>query len=139
MRVHRQDLNDVLICLTQRSLKRSEYLIHPALELELTRLPMQNVRKETKCDSCTCYITVLGQGYVLSHTAIIVTRKLILCHRDTMHKNVAGGGDGLQKRRVAANTRVYPKVAGLAAWNQNCKWQSSVPIRAVVSLFCELV
>jgi hypothetical protein len=37
------------------------------------------------------------------------------------------------------NTRVYPKVSGLAAWSENCKWYSSVPLGAVVSLFCESV
>jgi hypothetical protein len=32
--------------------------------------------------------------------------------------------------------RVYPKVSGLAAWSENCKWYSSLPLDAVVSLFC---
>jgi hypothetical protein len=31
----------------------------------------------------------------------------------------------------------YPKVPGLAACSENCKWYSSLPIEAVVSLFCE--
>jgi hypothetical protein len=31
---------------------------------------------------------------------------------------------------------VYPKVSGLAAWSENCKWYSSLPLGAVVSLFC---
>jgi hypothetical protein len=35
------------------------------------------------------------------------------------------------------DTRVYPKVSGLAAWSENCKWYSSLPLGAVVSLFCE--
>jgi hypothetical protein len=33
--------------------------------------------------------------------------------------------------------RVYPKVSGLAAWSENCKWYSSLPLGAVISLFCE--
>jgi hypothetical protein len=33
--------------------------------------------------------------------------------------------------------RVYPKVSGLTAWSENCKWYSSLPLGAVVSLFCE--
>jgi hypothetical protein len=37
------------------------------------------------------------------------------------------------------HVRVYPKVSGLAAWNENCKWYSSLPLGAVVSLFCESV
>jgi hypothetical protein len=30
---------------------------------------------------------------------------------------------------------LYPKVSGLAAWSENCKWYSSLPLDAVVSLF----
>jgi hypothetical protein len=37
------------------------------------------------------------------------------------------------------NMRVHPKVSGLAAWSQNCKWYSSLPLGAVASLFCESV
>jgi hypothetical protein len=40
---------------------------------------------------------------------------------------------------VKQNTRVYPKVSGLAAWSENCKWYSSLPLGAIVSLFCESV
>jgi hypothetical protein len=36
-------------------------------------------------------------------------------------------------------TWVYPEVSGLAAWSKNCKWYSSLPLDAVVSLFCESV
>jgi hypothetical protein len=36
-------------------------------------------------------------------------------------------------------TKVYPKVSGLAAWSENCKWYSSLPLGAVVSLFYESV
>jgi hypothetical protein len=35
--------------------------------------------------------------------------------------------------------RVYPKVSGLAAWSENCKWYSSLPLDAAVLLFCESV
>jgi hypothetical protein len=35
--------------------------------------------------------------------------------------------------------RAYPKVSGLAAWRKNCKWDSYLPLDAVVSLFCESV
>jgi hypothetical protein len=34
---------------------------------------------------------------------------------------------------------VYPKVSWQAAWSENCKWYSSLPLGAVVSLFCESV
>jgi hypothetical protein len=35
--------------------------------------------------------------------------------------------------------RVYSNVFGLADWNENCKWYSSLPLGAVLSLFCESV
>jgi hypothetical protein len=35
------------------------------------------------------------------------------------------------------HTRVHPEVSGLAAWSENCKWYSSLPLGAVVSLFFE--
>jgi hypothetical protein len=35
--------------------------------------------------------------------------------------------------------RVYPQVSRLATWSENCKWYSSLPLSAVVSLFCESV
>jgi hypothetical protein len=31
-----------------------------------------------------------------------------------------------------SSTRVYPKVSGLVAWSENCKWYSSLPLGAVV-------
>jgi len=34
---------------------------------------------------------------------------------------------------------VYPKVSGLAARSENCEWYSSLPLGAIVSLFCESV
>jgi hypothetical protein len=37
------------------------------------------------------------------------------------------------------HTKVYPKVSGLAACSENCKWYSSLPLCADVSLFCESV
>jgi hypothetical protein len=41
-----------------------------------------------------------------------------------------------------ANCTTYegvPKVPGLAVWSENCKWYSSLPLCAVVSLLCESV
>jgi hypothetical protein len=37
------------------------------------------------------------------------------------------------------DTRVYPKVSGLAVWSENCKWYSSLPLGAIASLFGESV
>jgi hypothetical protein len=41
--------------------------------------------------------------------------------------------------KVKRYTRVYPKVSGLAVWSESCKWYSSLPLDAVVSLFYESV
>jgi len=45
----------------------------------------------------------------------------------------------LGAKRGGRPTTVYPKVSGLADWSENCKWYSSLPLGAVVSLFCESV
>jgi hypothetical protein len=37
------------------------------------------------------------------------------------------------------HTRIYQKVSRLTAWSENCKWYSSLPLSAVVLLFCESV
>jgi hypothetical protein len=41
--------------------------------------------------------------------------------------------------QIDISAKVYPKVSGLAAWSENCKWYSSLPLGAVVSLFYESV
>jgi len=41
--------------------------------------------------------------------------------------------------RMWASMRVYPKVSRLSAWSKNCKWCSSLPLGAVVLLFCESI
>jgi hypothetical protein len=40
---------------------------------------------------------------------------------------------------INEHIRVYPKVSGLDTWSENCKWDSSLPLGAVVSLLCESV
>jgi hypothetical protein len=47
--------------------------------------------------------------------------------------------DGKNRKIFMVSKRVYPKVPGLAAWSENCKWYSSLPLGAVVSLFCESI
>jgi hypothetical protein len=37
------------------------------------------------------------------------------------------------------HTRMHQKVSGIATWSENCKWYSSLPLGAIVSLFCESV
>jgi hypothetical protein len=43
------------------------------------------------------------------------------------------------RRKSSWYMRAYPKVAGLTAWSENCKWYSSLPLGVVVSLFFESV
>jgi hypothetical protein len=40
---------------------------------------------------------------------------------------------------LSCNINVYPKVSGLASCSENCNWCSSLPLGAVVLLFCESV
>jgi hypothetical protein len=65
----------------------------------------------------TVLITVHSHTHTHTHTHIFCTR-------------VSGN------RHVSGGARVYPKVSGLGAWRENCKWYSSLPLGAVVSLFC---
>jgi hypothetical protein len=46
---------------------------------------------------------------------------------------------GFIQTSIYKYTRVYPKVSGLAAWSENVKWYSSLPLGAVVSIFYESV
>jgi hypothetical protein len=45
----------------------------------------------------------------------------------------------LTKLDFSGSMWVYPKVSRLAAWSEKCKWYSSLPLGAVVSLFCKSV
>jgi hypothetical protein len=45
----------------------------------------------------------------------------------------------VKKRQKIIKIPVHPKVSGLAAWSENFKWYSSLPLGAVVSLFYESV
>jgi hypothetical protein len=40
---------------------------------------------------------------------------------------------------IETHTTMYPKITGLAAWSENCKRYSSLPLSAVLSLFYESV
>jgi hypothetical protein len=48
-------------------------------------------------------------------------------------------GGSREYKQLRGCTNVYPKISGLAAWSENCKWYSSLPLGAVVSLFFESV
>jgi hypothetical protein len=50
-----------------------------------------------------------------------------------------GSKEQEDEKSCIMSTRAYPKVSGLAAWSENCKWYSSLILGAVVSLFCESV
>jgi hypothetical protein len=55
--------------------------------------------------------------------------------RETCHRGEISYGN----KSLNSDMRAYPKVSGLAAWSEDCKWYSSLPLDAVVSLFCESV
>jgi hypothetical protein len=37
---------------------------------------------------------------------------------------------------LEGDTRLHPKVSGMAAWSENCKLYSPLPLDVVVALFC---
>jgi hypothetical protein len=45
----------------------------------------------------------------------------------------------VKRKVVRKGRRVYPNVSRLAMWSKNCKWYSSLPLGAVVSLFSQTV
>jgi hypothetical protein len=53
-----------------------------------------------------------------------ITREMRMFHCQELHN-----------MKTSCNMGVYPKISGLAAWSKNCKWYSSLPLGAVVSLF----
>jgi len=61
-------------------------------------------------------------------TCIYLQRKFLQCGNIIL---------GHTHTHTHTHTRVYPKVSGLATWSEKCKCYSSLPLGAVVSLFCE--
>jgi hypothetical protein len=72
-------------------------------------------------------LTWLFQTYLLVHG-------ILLCSLAHGLKNMI-----LFCNYSLGTTRVNPKVSGLAAWKNNFKWYSSLPLDAVIALFCESV
>jgi hypothetical protein len=71
-----------------------------------------------------------------SHEYRYIARK-----RKNIHKNENRGCKKTDKPKTneVVYTRVCPKLSGLAAWSENCKWYGSLPLDAVVSLFYDSV
>jgi hypothetical protein len=63
-----------------------------------------------------------GKGYGVTHIYYI--------HRLSPHNNHFAKKS--KKEKSVDLTRVCPKVSGLAAWSENCKWYRSLPLGAVV-------
>jgi hypothetical protein len=67
--------------------------------------------------------------------------RLIIC-KVFLHSPTYIRGVVLRNRGIflfTSRRRVYPKVSGLAAWSENCKWYGFLPLGAVVALFYESV
>jgi hypothetical protein len=72
------------------------------------------------------------RDYRLEGTLLDISEKSVLVQRFC-------GGEDYSRMTYVGITRVYLDVSGLAPWSENCKWYSSLPLNAVVSLFCESV
>jgi hypothetical protein len=85
----------------------------------------------------------IHQRFTLKTEAARLSETLVSCHNTTWRHNPEGVDliplfrcENLKSRNTRY-TRVYPNVSILAAKSKNCKWYSSLPLDAVVSLFCE--
>jgi hypothetical protein len=80
--------------------------------------------------------------YLTKNYTIILTYSLSVSYVDLLYAHFRGKvmpGIGVGENCLSPCTMVYPKVSGLAAWNKNCKWHSSLPLGAVISLLYESV
>jgi hypothetical protein len=76
-------------------------------------------------------VTATGTQDTMRHTWKHLNYRLDVCP--------ATDGAHIEMIQPERNTRVYPKFSGLAAWGENWKWYSPLPLSAVVSLFFESV
>jgi hypothetical protein len=100
--------------------------------LQWNRMDRSEVDFQLKEQNAVPSFNEMGYAtYILKNRQDLLIMHSLYAHRESMYYIEYDGQDG--------HTRVYPKVSGLAAWSENCKWYSSLPLRAVVSLFCESV
>jgi hypothetical protein len=86
---------------------------------------------ETKADG-----RMDGHDFPIMRSFYALIKERIMNIQDNTNLQVPYKSVAMSKNE---NTRVYPKVSGLAVWSENCKWYNSLPLGAVVSLFCESV
>jgi len=80
----------------------------------------------------------LRWNFYMSHILNLLYLFHLVCHltfQDTKKCHVLSW----RTFNCKAYARVNPKVSVLAASDENCKWYSSLPLDAVVSLFCESI
>jgi hypothetical protein len=71
-----------------------------------------------------------------SHRHVTQSEK-ILAEMVLRQAEITRATDSTPACLILLKKRVYPKVSGMATWSENCKWYSSLPLGAIVSLFCE--
>jgi len=89
------------------------------------------------------YVTNGEDGFQIWKVAVNILNKQSRT-ADKGWSSILGLGRGANnsspyEATLLRNMRVYPKVSELAAWSENCKWYSPLPLGTVVSLFCESV
>jgi hypothetical protein len=86
---------------------------------------------------CVCFLSsVLGALYC-SHSSSLTT--ILIRHSVRLCPNTIQPSEEISYPAPHAYTKVHPKISGLVAWSEKCKWYSFLPLRTVVSLFCESV
>jgi hypothetical protein len=76
----------------------------------------------------------------ITHPATIQTNRVVTCEQGwDFVKCLTCGLHNDREHFAQLHARLYPKVSWLAGWSENYKWYSSLPLGAVLSLFCESV
>jgi hypothetical protein len=78
------------------------------------------------CIELTCSLQI----FALELTTFLASKDALACKFPNSLFQILNNG-------WPRHTRAYPKVSGLSAWTEDCKWYSSLPLGAVVSLYCD--
>jgi hypothetical protein len=126
------------------SKKRQNYSFIYILILKFLERIWEDERFWTECSKHTSGCLLLIYWWIWFWLVSIAPKFLDFCHiferfiSCHLHNllNRTRTTDDAHRTETYCNTRAYPKVSGLAAWSENCKWHSFLPLGAVVSLFC---
>jgi len=103
--------------------------------------PNQELKKLVKCTAAGILLRPLGSGTGANEGGWLCSlmessKKVMWTHpRVGLHPNHRNM-DTQYLYLLMRHTMAYPKVSGLAARSENCRWYRSLPLGTVLSLFC---